>query len=309
MKSESQIVVVGSHAPGIFVRVNRIPKAGETVIGWDLHEPRDGGKGSNQAIAAARLGVATSFVGCLGFDRIGDEAERVLIEEGVDVTWLRRHESVHSGGGLIMLDENGVPAMVTSMGANNELTVENVELALNVAVPGAKVMLTQFEIPLDVALFAAQHASKLGMISILNPAPAPAILDSDLEGVSILVPNQSEAQALLGQAPGGVYDADAMAHELKTKYQIPVVIVTLGAEGFVGTDDEGIWRQKPPSVDVQDTSGAGDVFCASLAAGICRGKSIREASIWANQVASLSVTRLGTIDSFPTIDEVTRVMI
>jgi len=309
MKSKPEIVVVGSHAPGIFVRVKRIPKAGETVIGWDLHEPLDGGKGSNQAIAASRLGVATTFVGCLGRDRIGDTANRVLIDEGVDLTWLKRHDFVHSGGGLIILEDNGVPAMVTSMGANNELTEEDVELALSACAPEAKVMLTQFEIPIDVALFAAKRASELGMVSILNPAPAPASVDFDLEGVDILVPNQTEAQALLGQTPGDEYDADALAHELKDKYQIPVVLVTLGEEGIVGLDDEGIWKQQAPAVDVQDTSGAGDMFCASLAVALCCGKTIREASIWANQVASLSVTRPGTIGSFPTIDEVNRVKI
>jgi len=303
MKSKAKIVVVGSHAPGIFVRVKRIPKAGETVIGWDLHEPLDGGKGSNQAIAAARLGVETSFVGCLGRDRIGDEGERVLREAHVDTTWMNRHESVHSGGGLIMLDENGVPAMITSMGANDELTEEDVEMALSASAPEAKVMLTQFEIPVDVALYAARRASQLGMISILNPAPAPEMVDFDLDGVGILIPNQTESQGLLGQAPGEDYDATTLVKELKNKYHIPAVIVTLGENGFVGIDDNGTWSQRAPKVDVQDTSGAGDSFCASLAVAISNGKSIREASIWANHVAGLSVTRPGTIGSFPTLDE------
>jgi len=304
MNSNAKIVVVGSHAPGIFVRVKRIPKAGETVIGWDLHEPLDGGKGSNQAIAASRLGVKTSFVGCLGLDRIGDEAEKILIETGVETTWLKRHEETHSGGGMIILDENGIPAMVTSMGANNELTKEHVDIALSSSTPDAKVMLTQFEIPIDVALFAAKRASELGMLSILNPAPAPEEIDFDFDGVSILIPNQTEAQSLLGQVPGEEYDPASLAKELKNKFHIPVVIITLGEEGSVGIDDNGTWMCKAPKVDVQDTSGAGDAFCSAFAVAICNGKSIRESSTWANIVASLSVTRHGTIEAFPIIEEV-----
>lgn len=304
MHSKAKIVVVGSHAPGIFVRVKRIPKAGETVIGWDFHEPLDGGKGTNQAIAASRLAVKTSFVGCLGCDRIGDEAEKVLHEMGVDTTWVKRHENVHSGGGMTMLDENGIPAMVTSMGANNELTEDFVDIALSSSAPYAKIMLTQFEIPIDVALFAAKRASELGMLSILNPAPAPEVIDLNIEGVSILIPNQTEAQSLLGQEPGEDYDAANLAKELKDRYKIPVVIITLGEEGIVGIDDNGVWRFKAPEVDVRDTSGAGDVYCSALAVAICNGKSIRESSAWANVVASISVTRPGTIPAFPTIEEV-----
>ncbi len=303
MTSDAEIVVVGSHAPGIFVRVKRIPKAGETVIGWDFHEPKDGGKGSNQAIAAALLEGKTSFVGCFGRDRIGDEGEKWLKEVGVDTTWLKRHDNVTSGVGFILLDENGVPAMVTSMGANEELTKEYVEKAIN-AMPSSKVMLTQFEIPIEVALHAAKIAKEMGMISVVNPGPAPEKPVYGLGSATILIPNETEAQILLGQEPGDKYDAEKLAKDLREKYNIPIVIITLGEEGFVGMDSEGSWEQAALKVNVVDTSGAGDVFCSALAVAIINGKSIRDASGWACKVASLSVTKPGTIPAYPTLEEV-----
>lgn len=302
MSSDANIVVVGSHAPGIFVRVKRIPKAGETVIGWDFHEPKDGGKGSNQAIAAALLGGKTAFVGCFGKDRIGDTGKEWLDEVGVDTTWLLRHDTVTSGVGFILLDEKGIPAMVTSMGANEEITKEFVEEALN-DFPGGKVMLTQFEMPIDVALHAARVAKDLGMISIVNPGPAPEKPISNLSSASILIPNEAEAQILLGEEPDSEYDAEKLAIGLKEKYNIPVVLITLGENGFVGVDDEGFWKEPSMEVDVVDTSGAGDEFCSALAVGIVNGKSIRDAAVWAGKVASLSVTKPGTIPAYLTLEE------
>lgn len=303
MADPIDIVVVGSHAPGIFARVKRIPKAGETVIGWDFHEPKDGGKGSNQAIAAALLGGKTSFVGCFGRDRIGDEGEKWLKEVGVDTSWLKRLDHINSGVGFILLDENGLPAMVTSMGANEELSTEYIEQALR-AMPKAKVMLTQFEIPVAVALHAAKIARELGMISIVNPGPAPENPITGLDGATILIPNETEAQILLGQNLSEKYDAEELATSLKRKFGIPVVIITLGANGIIGIDDEGIWKQEALKVDVVDTSGAGDVFCSALAVSIVNGNSIRDASKWACKVAGISVTKQGTIPSYPNIEEV-----
>src|SRR5512146_1305505 len=114
MNSKADIIVVGSHAPGLFLRVKRPPVAGETLIGWDYQEPMDGGKGSNQAIAAARLGARVRFVGCLGNDRLGQAALEWLAADGVDTTFVRSSASLATGMGFIMLDENGVPAMVVS---------------------------------------------------------------------------------------------------------------------------------------------------------------------------------------------------
>jgi ribokinase len=300
--SQSQIVVVGSHAPGLFIRVHRVPKAGETVIGWDFNEPKDGGKGSNQAIASARLGIPTSFVGSIGDDRLGAEGESWMMEEGIDLSYLYHSSVSKTGLGFILLDENGIPAMVTSMGANEQLSCEQVEDALN-GLSQAKVMLTQFEINPEVALYAAKVAQDHGMTTILNPAPAVTINLSRLAVADILVPNEAEAKILLGYEPDAPLDLEAVAGELMTQAKAGSVIVTAGERGIVGIDSSGSWQSLPPKVDVVDTSGAGDVFCAALAVSLTRGLNLRAASAWACQVAALSVTKAGTIPSFPNAAE------
>lgn len=284
------------------MRVHRVPKAGETVIGWDFQEPKDGGKGSNQAIAAARLGGSVSFIGCVGCDRIGEEGEKWMLESGVDTTWLKHHERTPSGVGFILLEESGVPAMVTSMGANAEIRPEDIAAAF-VEMPDAEILLTQFEIDPETALYAARLAKEQGKIAIVNPAPAPEKPISGLGAASILVPNETEAQVLLGLTPGERSDPLQMALDLKAKTGVPVVMITLGSKGIIGADDQGTWQVAAPTVTAVDTSGAGDVFCAALAVALTNGMDVRQASDWACKAASLSVTKEGTIPAFPTLEE------
>jgi ribokinase len=300
---QPSIVVVGSHAPGIAVRVKRLPAVGETVIGWDLKEPQDGGKGSNQAIAAARLGLAVSFVGCIGNDRLGEECKQTLRAEGVDIQHLYQSNSKETGAGIVIVDENGMPAMITTVGANEMLDFQHVSSALE-GFKSAKVLLTQFEIRPEVALHAAQMARRLGMTAVVNPAPAAPISLPDLEVADILVPNEVEAKMLLGFDPNVQTDLEDLVQQLRRRSNAKIVIATVGEQGVVGADSSGVWRALPPKVMVMDTSGAGDVFCAALAVGLTQGLDPRAASVWACSVATLSVTREGTIPSFPTAQEV-----
>ena len=298
-----EIVIVGSHAPGLFIRVQRIPVAGETVIGWGYEEPVDGGKGSNQAIAAARLGARVSFVGCLGQDRLGDEGERWMREAGVDTRYVRRSQTTGTAVGFILLDAEGVPAMVTSLGANAELNDEDVATAL-AELRGARVFLTQFEIDLHLAVRAARLARQAGMIAIINPGPAPDRPVAGLDAADLLVPNETEAKVLLGYAVSEEVDPSRLAQELRAKAGVPCVIVTVGEQGAVGADAAGAWRARPTAVTVADTSGAGDAFCAALAVALARGQDTRAAAEWACRVAAISVSRPGTIPSYPTAEEV-----
>jgi ribokinase len=297
-----QIVVVGSHIPGLFMRVKRPPVAGETVIGWDYQEPMDGGKGSNQAIAAARLGAHVSFVGCVGQDRIGREGERWMVEAGVDTTYLYKSQAAPSGIGFILLGEDGIPAMVSSMGANAELSQAQVEEALQRS-KGAQVMLTQFEIPPAMAIHATRVAKELGMLTMVNPAPAPEEPLESLDCADILTPNESEARLLLGLPLDDTTPLDVIASRLRQEMGAGVVLVTAGEQGVVGCDEREAWTIAPPPVAAIDTSGAGDVFCAALAVALIQGKSLRQASGWACAVAALSVTRPGTIPAYPTLAE------
>ena len=302
MLKNDRILVVGSHVPGLLLRLKRPPVSGETVIGWGYEEPIDGGKGSNQAIAAARLGGKVSFVGCVGRDRIGEQGEQWMIEAGVDISHLRHSPATASGIGFILLDEAGVPAMVSSLGANAEITLEDVEVSI-ADLSDTGVLLTQFEIPIPVALQALQFARQKGMLTILNPAPA---LESNLSGLDradILVPNETEARLLLDLPVEQELDYTWLAQRLREHTGASVVLITIGERGVVGCDMQSTWSVSPPPVKVVDTSGAGDAFCAALAVALVEGRSIREASAWACNVAALSVTRQGTIPAYPTRTE------
>ena len=297
------IIVVGSHAPGLFIRVKRVPIAGETVIGWDYEEPVDGGKGSNQAIAAARLGARVSFVGCIGNDRIGREVEGWLKEEGIGISHLRRSEKMPTGVGFIMLNDEGIPAMVTSMGANSELNEHDVDQALR-DLKGAKLLLTQFEINPAVAIYAARQAHQQGLIAIVNPAPAPGQGMHDLQDLDILCPNESEAKVMLGLSPDVDEEPCALAHRLKALSGVKSVMMTLGERGVAIADENGDCLIAAPQARVVDTSGAGDAFCAAVAVALVHGYSQRAAAEWGCQVAALSVTRPGTIPAYPSQKEV-----
>jgi ribokinase len=303
MGGRPEIVVVGSHAPGLFVRVKRVPIAGETVIGWDFCEPMDGGKGSNQAIAASRLGAAVSFIGCVGDDRLGHTGELWMREAGVDTRHIIWSSGIPTGVGFTLLDEGAQPAMVVSRGANSELSKEQVEYALD-DLRGARVLLTQFEILPDVAIHATKTAKRHGMISVVNPAPAPDSTCLNWSDVDILVPNEIEAKHLVGHSITGKADPLALAELLRTRTGVACVMITLGEEGIAACDETGIWQIKPPLVQMVDTSGAGDVFCAALAVALAQGISTRAAAEWSCYAAALSVTRAGTIPSFPTRREV-----
>jgi ribokinase len=294
----SQIVVVGSHAPGLFIHVKHIPVSGETVIGWGFSEPVDGGKGSNQAIAAARLGARVSFVGSIGDDRIGREAEILLRQEQIDITYLRRSLTRPTGVGFILLDDNGTPAMVTSMGANEELDKGFVDDALS-HMQGTKILLTQFEINPKVALHAAQIAHQMGMISIVNPAPASGDSLTGLNYVDILIPNDLEAKQLLGLNPETVADSCELAKSLLDKTGSGCVMITVGDKGVVVADRKSIRQIVPPAINTLDTSGAGDAFCAGVAVGLLEGKDLIQAAEWACYVAAFSVAAPGTIPSYP----------
>ena len=299
-----RIVVVGSHAPGILIHVKRPPVAGETVIGWGYEEPMDGGKGSLQAIAAARLGAHVSFVGRLGRDRLGEQGAQWMRQAGVDLSHLLWSDTASTGAGFIILDAHGVPAMITAQGANAELSPADIDAAEEL-IAGARVLLTQFEIPVASALYAATVARRRGVIAIVNPAPAPTGGSHDLSVADILTPNETEALALLGrpsEAPGG--DPLALARNLQSGQHVRSVIVTLGERGVAVAEGEEAYVIAAPKVEVVDTSGAGDAFNAALAVALARGAQLRAAVTWACRVAAFSVTRAGTIAAYPTAEEV-----
>lgn len=298
--SDARIVVVGAHAPGVLIHVDRIPVAGETVLARGYSELLDGGKGSNQAVAASRLGGRVAFVGRLGADTRGQQAADMLVNDGVDIRHVLRSAQEPTGTGVNLLDNTGTPAMVTVPGANAGLTVEDVEQAL-VALSGASVLLVQLEIPEQVALAALRQGRRLGMLTMLNAAPAGLdinVLSGDF--IDVLLVNQVEAQTLLHT------DADEgveLARLLHARTGIGRIVVTLGGDGLACCEKDCCWRLPSAPVTVVDTSGAGDAFCAALAVKLAERETLREACGWAAWVAALSVTRPGTIEAFPTVED------
>jgi ribokinase len=300
----ADIVVVGSHAPGLLVAVDILPRPGETILGHSMTSPLDGGKGSNQAMAVAELGGKVAFVGRVGEDDLGDTAIALMSGRGIDVRHLSRSQKESTGCGINIVDKRGIPEMIVIQGANSELSAEHVSTAFE-TYRHPKVVLTQMEIDPLVALHAARVGRQLGAISIVNAAPAmswPLPPGERADTVDILVVNETEA-ALIdtgsadGYVPGGEAD---LAARLQEAVQARCVIVTLGERGLVARDGDTTWELDAPTVVASDTSGAGDVFCAALAVALTEGQSIREASVWANSVAGISVTRAGTIPAFPT---------
>lgn len=295
------MLIFGSHTPAVTVHVERLPVPGETVLGWDMCELADGGKGSNQAVAAARLGAAVAFVGCVGTDSAGKRAEALLRSEGVDCAGLRRSDTLPTGGGVTLLDKSGIPAMVSTMGANAEVSVEQLVQAVERS-GSPRVFLTQLEVPNQVVLDGLGVLKRLGATTVLNPAPLTPDypVDRDIgDLVDILVPNEFEAKALIGVDP----DTDVVDEELARQVQavtgVACVLLTLGARGFIGLDRNDTWATRPAPVTTIDTSGAGDVFCAALTVELSHGASVRQASRLACVAATLSVARKGTIPSFP----------
>ena len=299
----ADIVVVGSHAPALFIDVKRPPLAGETVLGTNFDEPRDGGKGSNQAIAASRLGASVSFVGRIGDDRLGNELKEWFSADSVDFTWLIQNSEYPTGAGFNIQTEDGDCALVTCMGANQFIPKDHIKSALT-KMKDAKVMLTQFEIPIETALYSAKVSKALGMTSIVNPAPAsPIDFSNYMDQISILVPNEIEAYTLLDTSPDPSLDIKKLCSRLKDYSGAEYVIITIGKKGIVGMDDQGVWEYTPPEMKPVDASGAGDEFCAALGVALVEGRDIRAATEWAANAAALSVTRQGTIPAFPQRDE------
>ena len=289
-----RVVVVGSYAVGLVMRSERIPAPGETVLGRDF-QSMDGGKGSNQAIACARLGAQTTFVAAVGDDAYGDRALALFAQEGVETTFVRRASGVPTGAGFIIVDDSSDNAIAVDLGANRLLSPADVDRAED-AIASADVVLTQLEIPPETALRAAELGRRHGVRTILNPAPARPLPADGLALVDILTPNHSEAEVL-----GGLRSADigALAAALR-RNGAGTVVLTAGEQGaWIGGED-GMRRVPAYRVTAVDTTGAGDAFSAALAVALAEGSALDSAVRFACAAGAFSVQSLGTVPSYAT---------
>jgi ribokinase len=296
--SRPEITVIGSANLDLVVDVDRVPLVGETVLGGDLRRI-PGGKGANQAVAAARLGRRVAMVGRVGADEGGTILRAALDGDGIDTSALTTTSESPNGVALIAVGADGDNAIVVSPGANARLSASDIEAA-GPLVSDATIVLLQLEVPLSAVVAAATAAT--GVV-ILNPAPAPTepLPDELMAAVDIVVPNQTELALLTG------FEGDvnpAIAAELARTLPAAAVVVTLGEEGaMVVTADEAT-HVAAPSVTPVDTTAAGDSFCGALADGLVRGESLVDAARWAVRVGAATTQRPGAQPSLPTPDEV-----
>ena len=296
------ILVIGSANIDLVTRVPRCPRPGESMFGHSFATVT-GGKGANQALAAARLGASTAFAGCVGADAFGEMQRASLAAEGIDLRALAAHATAPTGTAVILVGDDGQNSIVVTPGANFEVTVEAVA-TLAPAIAAADVLLLQLEIPLEAVAEALRLARANGTCSILDAGPAQRVAPELLAAADLVSPNETEAEALTGIAVVDDASARAAADALRAM-GVREVVMKLGARGslYVG-DGEAIYAP-PFQVDAVDTTAAGDAFTAAL--GLRWGTApVAEVLRFANAVGALATTRHGAQPSLPTLDEVTQ---
>ena len=294
--SRPRLVVVGSSNTDMVVRSPRLPAPGETVLGGEFAMAA-GGKGANQAVAAARLGALVTLVARLGRDPFGDAAEAGLASEGIDLSHLSRHPEAVSGVALILVDAGGENLISVAPGANATLDAAAVEAAAG-AIRRADALLLQLEVPLAAVARAAELAFEAGVPVLLDPAPARPLPDELLARVAYLTPNVGEAEALTGVAADSEGGAREAAERLLARGARRVV-VTRGAAGALLCSPGSALALPAPRADAVDTTAAGDAFSGALAVALASGQEETEAVRFANRVAAVAVTRLGAQPSLP----------
>ncbi|MEJ2151821.1 MAG: ribokinase [Gemmatimonadota bacterium] len=293
------VLVVGSINEDLVVSADRLPRPGETVAGG-VFQRFGGGKGANQAVAAAKIGADVVFVGAVGDDDLGGHAIDRLDARGIDVTGVARVEGTATGVALIVVDRNGENQIAVASGANAALDRKLVERALGRrALKSDGVVLSNLEIGDDAVLAAAETAAASGLTLILNPAPARAIPDPLWALGPILTPNEGEAEALTGLS-----DPARAANALIEKTGVPVV-VTLGDAGALVVDGGGARRYSAIDVEPIDSTGAGDVFNGVLAARLAAGNALDDAVRWAIVGSGLAVTERGARKPIATPNAIT----
>ena len=296
-----KVVVVGSFNMDLVVKAGRRPRKGETLMG-EKFGMFIGGKGSNQAIAAARLGADVTMIGRLGTDLFGDTLMAAHAEEGIHTDYVSRDTEVGTGIASILIDPDGDNSIVIVPQANMRLSVEDIERASE-SIAAADVLLLQLEVPIAASQRAAEIAKSNGATVVLNPAPAQELPDDFLAQVDILTPNAVETESLSGVKVSTSADAERAAKVLLNK-GLSAVILTLGERGALLLTSDLTQQVPAYAVEVVDTTAAGDAFCGGLATGLARGENLVDAVAFANAVGALAVTVLGAAPSMPTAAQV-----
>ena len=297
----NKVTVVGSFMYDLVATAPRRPKTGETLIG-DSFGMFLGGKGANQAIAASRAGAIVSMVGRLGNDLFGDQFLEKFSEEGINTDFVIQDTENGTGVGMPLIDASGDNSIVIIPQANMALSFENIDQAES-SIADSDVLVLQCEVPMEANQRAAEIANKNDTLVILNPAPACEIPDALLSLVDIITPNESETEILTGMPTETDNQAIEAAHLLLSK-GIETVILTLGSRGSFLLTKKKEKLIPAYSVEVVDTTAAGDAFCGALAASLAHGINIEKSVKIANAAGALAVTKLGAEPSLPSREEI-----
>ena len=295
------ILVIGSSNTDMIIKMKKMPKPGETVIGGKFSTAA-GGKGANQAVAAARAGGNVQFIGRVGSDIFGETALKGFIQDGLNVDHIIKDTVEPSGVALIFVDENAENSIAVASGANGALSPQDIKDREHI-ISSAEILLLQLETPMDTIETAAKIAAKNNVKVILNPAPAQKLSKDLLKNISIITPNETEAELLVGFPITNEKDAESAA-KILMELGIKIVIVSLGSKGAFVLSDTFCGVVPAFSVKAIDTTAAGDVFNGAIAVGLSEGKNIKDAVVFANAAAALSVTKMGAQTSAPRREEI-----
>jgi ribokinase len=302
MTTKPKVTVVGSFNMDLLIRTPRMPVKGETILGGPFITG-PGGKGANQAVAAARLDADVTMVVKLGQDAFGDQAAANLAKEGIRPDFVLRDGASHTGVAFIVVDDKGENMIVVALGTNDLLTPADIDAA-RAAIADADVVLFQLESPLETVTYATRVAHEAGTTVVLNPAPGQALTPELLSLVNVLTPNQTELMLLVGQDLSGfktltdLEETESAARELLDR-GVGAVVVTLGADGALIVTQDAALHMPGYKVNVVDTTGAGDAFNGALAVALAEGRILPEAVDFANAAAALQVTKVGTAPAMP----------
>ncbi len=296
-----KIAVLGSINMDLVIRCAHLPRPGETLLAESAEEIC-GGKGANQAVAAARAGGDVSMIGRVGDDAFADRLMSNLVREGIDCSHVHKTENCPSGLATVFVEESGENSIVVVPGANGRFSREDV-IAASSLIAASDILLVQLEVPLGTVVTAIEFARLAGVKVILDPAPAPDECPAELMNVDLISPNESEAAAIIGRTVGSVEDAEKAARELH-KRGANNVAITMGAEGTLYWDGTSANLVAPFPTTVVDTTAAGDAFAGALAVHWVCSDNLVEAVSFANAAGSLAASRIGAQPGMATQEEI-----
>ena len=293
---DKKIIIIGSSNTDMIVNLSHLPEPGETVLGGKF-STAPGGKGANQAVAAARAGGNITFITRVGDDNFGQEAVKGFVKDNINVDYIIKDHEIPSGVAMICVDKNGRNSIAVASGANMKLSPDDI-IKVKDVIASADYLVMQLEIPLETVEKTASIAKENGVSVILNPAPAQVLNNELLQNVDILTPNEIEAESIAGIKVDSIENAEK-ASEILYQKGVKTVIITLGSRGvYIYSDDyKGIVEGF--KVEAVDTTAAGDTFNGALSVALAEGRTIEEAAKFANAAAALSVMKPGAQPSTP----------